>query len=73
MSEMIYISKKHKVEFTICKHNHIWVYLTLPILDETGNIIYKIAPEELLKIFMFDTGSQNTILSKKRAMDLYRL
>lgn len=66
MNEMIHVSKKHKIEFTICKRNHIWIYIMLDILDKTGNILRTDDDEERKKIFMFDTGAQNTILSKKR-------
>ena len=69
MDEIIYINKKCKLEFTICKHNHIWVYITLTMLDEMGNIVYTADTEDLMKIFMLDTGAENTIISKSRAMD----
>ena len=61
MDEMICINKNHKLEFTVCKHNHIWAYITLTMLGETGNIIYTADAENLMKIFMFDTGAENTI------------
>ena len=70
MSEMIYVSKKHKVEFTICKRNHIWIYVTLTMLDKTGTALLMSDEEEMKKIFIFDTGAQNTILSRNRAVDL---
>ena len=70
MNKTIYLSKKHKLRFTTCTHNHIWVYLTLPMIDITGNIIYTADGVELRKNFIFDTGAENTILSKKRSNDL---
>lgn len=69
MSETIRISKKHKIEFTVCRYSHIWIYIKLTILDETGNIMY-LTDEGDKKIFMFDTGAQSTVISKKRFDDL---
>ena len=69
MSEIIHVSKKQKVEFTFCKRNHIWVYIKLTMLDKMGNVLYSEDEEEYKKIFMFDTGAQNTILARNRVDD----
>lgn len=69
MDGMICISKQYKLEFTICKHNHIWVYIPLTILDKIGNMAFPDDIEDAKKIFMLDTGAENTIISKGRAID----
>jgi predicted aspartyl protease len=70
MNEIINVSKKNKLFFTTCKYNHIWVYLSLVMLDEKGNILLDIDEEDKQRIFMFDTGAQHTLLSKTRAEKL---
>ena len=67
MNEVIRVCKANKLSFTTCKYNHIWVYLSLIMLDEKGNAVFDIDEEEKQRIFMFDTGAQHTLLAKARA------
>ena len=39
MNDMIYVSKKYKIEFSVCVNNHIWVYIALSKLNEMGNVL----------------------------------
>ena len=66
MNRVITLDDNNKIKFSYDIRNHIWLYVKMIFLDDNGEIIY-FADEDDYKNFIFDTGAQNTIISKKRA------
>ena len=67
MTKSIHIRNAHGVKFHHDLRDHIWIYVKLTFLDVKGNILKH--QENYYKNFLFDTGAQNTIISKKRALE----
>lgn len=63
------INDESGLEFHYDIRNHIWVYVRLTFLDESGNIKQFSDINDNFKNFIFDTGAQNTIISKRRAIE----
>jgi len=66
MNRTIVLDENNKVKFTYDSRDHIWLYVKMVFLDDNGEMMY-FANEGDYKNFIFDTGAQNTIISKKRA------
>jgi len=65
----IIIKKTHGKEFYYDSRDHIWIYLQMPFYDVNGNELSYSDENDNSKNFIFDTGAQNTIISKARAME----
>jgi hypothetical protein len=66
MNRIITLDEKNKIEFSYDVRNHLWLYVKMIFLDGNGEMIY-FKDKSDYKNFIFDTGAQNTIISKKRA------
>jgi len=68
MNKIVTLEENNKIKFFYDIRNHIWLYLKMIFLDDSGEIIC-IEDEDDHKNFIFDTGAQNTIISKRRASE----
>ena len=69
MIRTIHVSKDAGIQFYYDLRYHIWIYVRLTFLDSKGNTIVFSDENDNSKNFIFDTGAQNTIISKRRAKE----
>jgi len=69
MTRTIYLDEKHRLRFYYDLRSHIWLYVRLAFLDSNGNMRQFSDMDDSSKNFIFDTGAQNTIISKRRAIE----
>lgn len=69
MTKTIIIDYANRREFFYDTRDHIWIYLQLPFFDIDGNELRFTDENDHSKNFIFDTGAQNTIISKRRAKE----
>ena len=65
----IVTKKTNGKKFYYDTRDHIWIYVQLPFFDNDGNELCFSDENDNSKNFIFDTGAQNTIVSKARAKE----
>ena len=69
MTRTVLLREEHKLEFNYDLRNHIWIYIQLSFLDIKGKEKCFLDKNHRFRNFIFDTGAQNTIISKRRSIE----
>ena len=67
MIRTISLREEYKLEFNYDLRNHIWIYIQLSFLRVEEKT--KCISDKRFRNFIFDTGAQNSIISKRRAIE----
>jgi hypothetical protein len=70
MMRTIVVRDENRLQFYYDLRDHIWIYVRLPILDSAGALLQPCDANRISRNFIFDTGAQNSIVSKRRAKEL---
>ena len=69
MTKTINIHEGNGIEFYYDFRDHIWIYIRLLLAKTDMNLGNHSVINEKSRNFIFDTGAQNTIISKRRAIE----
>jgi len=69
MIKYVKLDDNNCLKFYYDIRNHVWVYMRLAFLDVNKKIRKINDSNDNSKNFIFDTGAQNTIISRRRAIE----